>query len=177
MQSSDCLNKLIIFPLIISRECWQVLTPAFFTFMGKNCAILRLTLADTTHRPLTYESTPRTLWVFLSRHASKYCSFHVYVSERVSANTSRDNHPFLTCFPSFATQRGNTRLSHIRDSPLIMSLVAWRILSACQRLAYFILVLSIRFLATLWLAFRLQTSECVYNATNKRVRTFTPQCP
>ena len=31
---------------------------------------------DTTHRPLTYESTPRTLWVFLSRHASKYRSFH-----------------------------------------------------------------------------------------------------
>ena len=38
-------------------------------------------------------------------------------------------HPFLTCFPSFASQsptgRGHTRLSHIRDSPLIMPLVAW----------------------------------------------------
>jgi len=34
-----------------------------------------------------------------------------------------NNHPFLTCFPSFATQRGHTRLSHIRDSTLIMPLV------------------------------------------------------
>ena len=38
------------------------------------------------------------------------------------------------------------RRAHIRDSPLIMPLVAWRFLSVCQRLAYFNLVLGTRFL-------------------------------
>ena len=49
------------------------------------------------------------------------------------------------------------------DSPLIMPLVAWRFLSVCQRLAYFILVLGIRFLAAAAarVTFLLNVSACI----------------
>ena len=56
-----------------------------------------------------------------------YCEHELAYSNYTHSKRVRtcqvNNHPFLTCFPSFASQRGHTRLSHIRDSTLIMSLV------------------------------------------------------
>ena len=96
--------------------------------------------------------------------------------------------------PHLLSQRGHTRRAHIRDSPLIMPLVAWwvfewitsdwRTLFWCDAIDNFVVAIrysvpyDTRFLATAVarVTFLLKVSACI-STPNRWVRTyFPPQC-
>ena len=153
----------------------------------KNCKILYFPFADLYCKITWYLDEERERHSVLALSCCE-CEYKNTPNEWVRTYQV-NNHPFLTCFPSFALAKGqldaidfvaiaipslrSLRRAHIRDSPLIMPLVAWRFLSVCQLLAYFCLVLGTRFLGVGGDAIR----NRYFVAHSSRVRSFaTSEC-